>query len=137
MIYVTRGLVDVALEMAAEDEPDSVTLVLSATPAGEFEADLGLDPTTPVLSHFYLPDVGQSVDAVFGFELGTPVGRGRARFVSHPQGPPEPTRRDPLAAVVLVAVPPWEEVAAFDRAGNRLDLEVLDHAPPEETFAHG
>nr|WP_267624904.1 hypothetical protein [Halobium salinum] len=134
VVYVTTGLVEVLLELAADAEPRSASVVLSATPAGEFDPPLDLDPETPVLTHFYLPDAGRSVSAVFGMDLGTPAGRGRARFVTHPQGELSVSERDDLAGVVLVAVPPWEasSLAAFDRAGRRLELHVLDAEPPEE-----
>ncbi|ELZ60862.1 MULTISPECIES: hypothetical protein [unclassified Haloferax] len=133
-VHVTRGLADLLLDMAEDAEPSSVNLVLAPTPAGEFDADLGLDPETPVLTHFYMAEAGQSVSAVFGMDLGTPAGRGRARFLTHPQGPFELTERDDLAAVVLLAVPPWERrtLAAFDRAGRKLELAVLDAEPPQE-----
>lgn len=136
MIYLTRGLLDVLLEMASESEPEAVTVVLAPTAAGEFDADLGVDPSTPILTHFYLPDAGRSVSAVFGVDLGTPAGRGRARFLSHPQGPPEPTEEDDFAAVIVVAVPPWrtEDVRAFDRSGTRLDVELVDAEPPDESL---
>jgi hypothetical protein len=84
----------------------------------------------------YLPDAGRSVNAVFGMDLGTPAGRGRARFLSHPQGPFGVTERDDLAAVVLVAVPPWDDrsLGAFDRADRRLDLRIVDAEPPTESL---
>jgi hypothetical protein len=137
VVYVTRGLVGVLLDMAESAEPEQTNVVLASTPAAEFETDLGLDPETPVLTHFYLPDAGRSVRAVFGMDLGTPAGRGRARFISHPQGKLEVTERDDLAGVVLVAVPPWERdsLAVFDRAGTKLDLSVLDAEPPQESLA--
>ncbi|ELZ81561.1 hypothetical protein C455_04026 [Haloferax larsenii JCM 13917] len=136
-VYVTRGLVDVLLEMAEAAEPNDVNVVLAPTPAGEFDADLGIDPETPVLTHFYMSEAGGSVSAVFGMDLGTPAGRGRARFLTHPQGPFELTERDDLAAVVLLAVPPWEDetFGAFDRAGRTLELTVLDAEPPTEELA--
>ncbi len=84
-VHVTRGLVDVLLEMGEEAEPKPANVVLAPTPAGEFDEDLGLDPETPVLTHFYMSEAGQSVSAVFGMDLGTPAGRGRARFLTHPQ----------------------------------------------------
>ena len=118
-VYATQGIVEVLLERAVEAEPARENVVLDATPAGEFEADLGVDPETPVLSHIYLPAAGRAVSDVFGVDLGTPAGRGRARFLSHPQGPDELTRRDDLAGVVLLAVPPWETLTAFDRRGRR------------------
>ncbi|MDS0292783.1 hypothetical protein [Halogeometricum luteum] len=137
MVHITRGLRDALLEMASESEPERVSVVLASTPAEEFEPALALDPETPVLTHFYLPETGGSVRAVFGMDLGTPAGRGRARFVSHPQGPAEPTREDDFAAAVIVAVPPWEpsSVAAFDRSHKRLSLDVVDADPPNESLA--
>lgn len=136
MVHITRGLLDVLLDMSEADEPEPVSVVLAATPAGEFERDIGIDPETPVLTTFYLPEAGGSVNAVFGVDLGTPAGRGRARFVSHPQGPLRPTREDDFAAAVIVAVPPWddESVRAFDRSGRTFDLDVVDAEPPSESL---
>jgi hypothetical protein len=136
-IHVTSGLLEVLFERAEAAEPESVNIVLGATPAGEFEADLGLSAETPVLTHFYLPDAGRPVSTVFGVDLGTPAGRGRARFVTHPQGPLALTRRDDLAAVVLVAVPPWDRgsLRAFDRNSRTVDLLVVDAHPPQERLA--
>ncbi|MFB6195950.1 MAG: hypothetical protein ABEI80_07240 [Haloplanus sp.] len=135
-VYATRGLVDLLLERAAASDPSRENVVLDATPAGEFETDLGLAPDAPVLTHVYLPAAGRAVSDVFGVDLGTPAGRGRARFLSHPQGPAELTREDDLAGVVLLAVPPWERetVSAFDRRGRALPLTVLDADPPVESF---
>jgi hypothetical protein len=135
VIHVTRDLLTVLLDHAAEREPAAVSLQLSATQAGEFDADLGVDPQTPVLTHFTLADVGGSVNAVFGVDLGTPAGRGRARFLSHPTGRLEVSKTDDLAAVVIVTVPPYDDdsVAAFDRAGDGIELVVVDAVPPEES----
>lgn len=135
-IYVTSGLLDVLLDMSESAEPEPLSVVLAPTRAGAFDADLGIDAETPVLTHFYLPEAGRSVTAVFGLDLSTPAGRGRARFHAHPQGPREPTKRDDFAAAVLVAVPPWERIAvrAYDRSGNRLTLREIDAVPPEETL---
>jgi len=137
VVHVTRGLLEVLFDLAAEAEPQSANVVLGATSAGDFEPSLSLDADVPVLTHFYFPDAGRSVRSVFGVDLGTPAGRGRARFVTHPQGPLELTRRDDFAAVVLVAVPPWEEssLAAFSRSGQRLDVEVVDAEPPRESLS--
>ncbi|MFC7203591.1 hypothetical protein ACFQJC_08700 [Haloferax namakaokahaiae] len=133
-VHITRGLVDVLLELAEENEPQSMNVVLDATAAESFEASLDLDPETPILTHFYLPSAGKSVRNVFGVDLGTPAGRGRARFLTHPQGPFRLTERDDFAAVVLLAVPPWEDdtLGAFDRSGRKLELVVVDAEPPVE-----
>ena len=135
MVHVTRDLLTVLLDRAAERDPGETNLRLSATRAGDFEGDTGLDPATPVLTHF-TPDVAGSVNAVFGVDLGTPAGHGGARFLSHPDGFLGVSKTDDLAAVVLVAVPPYddESVAAFDRAGDGVELAVLDAAPPEESL---
>ncbi|MES3162142.1 MAG: hypothetical protein PPP55_11330 [Halorubrum sp.] len=135
MIHVTRDLLTVLLDHAADRDPVAVNLQLSATRAGEFDDDLGIDPETPVLTHFTLADVGGSVNAVFGVDLGTPAGRGRARFLSHPNGRLGLSKTDDLAAIVVVTVPPYDDdhVAAFDRAGDGVELVVLDAIPPEES----
>lgn len=137
VVYITGGLLDALLDMAREADPDDINVVIAATPAGEFEADLDLEPSVPILTHFYFPGAGDSVSSVFGMDLGTPSGRGRARFVSHPSGRLELTRTDDFAAAVIVATPPWdrESVAAFDRGSRRLDLEVVDAEPPTDDLA--
>ena len=60
----------------------------------------------------------------------------RRRFLSHPDGFLGVSKTDDLAAVVLVAVPPYDEesVAAFDRSGDGMELALLDAAPPEESI---
>lgn len=137
VVYATRGLIEVLLDLAADAEPEQLSIVLMTTNAAEFEADLDLEPETPVLTHFYFPNAGKSVNAVFGVDLGTPAGQGRARFATHPQGKLQVTKRDDLAGVVLVAVPPWDEdsIAAFDRSSRRLELDVVDAEPPQESLA--
>lgn len=133
-VWITRGLVAALLDRAADAEPAGANVVLGATPAADLRPPLDLPPERPVLTHLYLPEAGESVGAVFGVDLSRAAGDGRARFVSHPQGPLGVTRRDDLAAAVLVAVPPWEpdHVAAFDRAGRRRALHVVDAEPPAE-----
>lgn len=135
-LYITGALLDVLLDMSEDAEPDPLSVVLTSTAAAEFDDDLGLDAETPVLTHLYLPDAGRSVTAVFGLDLSTPAGRGRARFHAHPQGPRKPTKRDDFAAAVIVAVPPWDRTAvrAYDRSGAQLTLTAVDAEPPEETL---
>lgn len=132
MVYVTRGLLTVLLEFASDADPEAVTIALSTTPAPEVDDDLS--PEATVFTDFYLPDAGRSVAAVFGVDLAIPAGQVGGRFVSHPRGELAVTRGDDLAAVILVAVPPWEpepgSVRAFDRRGRRRELEVVDAAPP-------
>ena len=134
VVYATRGLLDALLEMARDREPGEVTVSIVTTPAGEFATDTGLDPATPVFTDLYLPGAGGSVSAVFGMDLGTP--RAGGRFLSHPDGYLGLRQTDDLHGVVLVAVPPYDRksVAAFDRRGERLTLDVLDAEPPQETF---
>ncbi len=134
MQYATRGLAQTLLRMASESEPESTTVPLAVTRAGEIP-DADLDPETPVFTHFYMPDAGASVNAVFGVDLGMPVGQTQGRFVSHPQGDLGVSTTDDLHEVVFVAVPPWddESFAAFDHRGRRRELRLLDVEPPEET----
>lgn len=128
MYYITRGLADGLLALASDREPERVTVGLSVTRAADLDTDL--DPETPVFTHFYFP-AENSVSGVFGVDLGTP--RTQGRFVSHPDGRLELTLEDDLHEVVFLAVPPWDAVAAFDRAGRRKELTVLDVEPPVET----
>lgn len=133
-VWITRDLLAVLLDRAADAEPSGANVVLDATPAADLRPRPDLPPDRPVLTHLYLPDAGRSVGAVFGVDLGRAAGDGHARFVSHPQGPLGVTRRDDLAAAVIVAVPPWDpdHVGAFDRSGRRRRLHVVDAEPPEE-----
>jgi len=135
VIYATRGLVETLLRMAEEADPDSVTISIAVTQASELP-ETDLPPETPVFTHFYMPSAGGSVNAVFGVDLGTPVGQTQGRFVSHPDGNLSLTKADDLHEVVFVAVPPWEEasLAAFDRRGDQQELELLDAEPPEEVL---
>ena len=135
MVYVTRGLLDALLDFAEDAEPERFVAALEVTPAGEF-ADLDLPSDTPVFTHFYHPAAGDAVNAVFGIDLSTPVGRTSGRFVSHPTGGLSVDRSDDLHEVVVIAVPPWDEtsVGAFDRRGQRQRLDVVEAEPPEESL---
>ena len=137
VIYLTRGLRASLCRQAADREPEAVTIPLAVTPAGDLSG-ADLDPETPVFTHFYLPRGGDSLTAVFGVDLGTPVGQTQGVFVSHPRGELAVTKRDDLHEVVFVAVPPWEadSMGAFDRRGRRRDWRVLDVEPPVETAGH-
>jgi len=134
-VYVTRGLLDALLDRAARAEPSRESLSLGTTAAGELDGAESLDATRPVFSHFVHPSAGAAVRGVFGVDLSTAPGRTPGQFVSHPWGPLAATKRDTLREVVLVAVPPWDDdcVAAFDRAGRRRPLRVVD-AEPSESF---
>ncbi|WP_049996487.1 hypothetical protein [Halococcus sediminicola] len=134
MVYVTHGLVEMLCDLAREAEPEAVTIALATTPAGEFIDSL--PPETPVFTHFYFPEAGRSLSAVFGMDLGTPVGQTQGRFVSHPQGKLALSRTDDLHGVVFVAVPPWEreDLAVFSRDGIEKPLELVDSEPPTESL---
>ena len=134
MVYVTHGLVEMLCDFAREAEPEAVTIALATTPAGEFVETL--PPETPVFTHFYFPEAGRSLSAVFGMDLGTPVGQTQGRFVSHPRGNLALSRTDDLHGVVFVAVPPWEreDLAVFSRDGIEKPLELVDSEPPTESL---
>ncbi|WP_435063266.1 hypothetical protein [Halobaculum sp. EA56] len=132
-VHITADLLALLLDRAADADPDEENVVLDATAAGDLvDAPGDLDPSTPVLTHFYFPAAGGSVTAVFGMDLGRPSGA--ARFLSHPDADRRLTEADDLAAAVLVAVPPYgeDDVVAYDRRGRRRDLIVVDAHPPEE-----
>lgn len=134
MVFLTRGLRDALLELAANAEPKKLTISLAITRARELDGADDLDPETPVFTHFYPPNTGGSVAAVFGMNLSIPARQTQGRFISHPQGPLEVTQTDSLHEVVLVAVPPWtpEMVGAFDRSGRKRTLVIVDAEPPVE-----
>jgi len=137
-VHITADLLSLLLERAADADPDDENVVLDATAAGDLvDAPADLDPSTPVLTHFYFPTAGGSVSAVFGMDLGRPSGS--ARFLSHPDADRRLTEEDDLAAAVLVAVPPYDidDVVAYDRRGRRRRLVVVDAAPPEERVEEG
>jgi len=139
-VYITRGLVDVLLELAADAEPSPVTTGVSVASARDLEGPdaKAIPPKTPVFTDFFLPDPGNPVNAVFGVTLSTPATETQGRFVSHPTGGLGLTRRDDLAQIVFVAVPPWttgeDAFAAFDRTGDRLPLEIIDANPPAQSL---
>jgi hypothetical protein len=134
MVTVTRGLIEILLQKAADRDPGAVTIELAVTAAEEFE-DLDRPADTPVFTTFYLPDAGRSVDAVFGSNLSTPSGEAPGLFVSHPDGSLSLSHTDDFREVVFVAVPPWEpsSIAAFGRDGHRREIDVVDTAPPPES----
>ncbi|MCT9097036.1 hypothetical protein [Haloarchaeobius sp. HME9146] len=136
MVYVTRGLLEVLVDIAEEADPEGVTLSLAASAAGDLDGADDLSPETPVFTDFYLPDAGRSVSAVFGVDLSTPPGQTHGRFVSHPTGGRSVSLEDDLHAVVFVAIPPWEAdtVRAFDRAGIQQEMTVIDAEPPQEQW---
>lgn len=128
MVYITRALLTALLELAEDRDPNSVTVSLAVTPTDDLDVDLPAGRA--VFTDMYLPDIGGSVTAVFGMDLSTPAAAGR--FVSHPQGELALTKADDLHEVVFVVVPPYdtENVAAFDRSGTELPLEIVDAEPP-------
>ncbi|WP_058826467.1 hypothetical protein [Haloferax sp. Q22] len=130
-VFVTRGLLDALVDRAARAEPSRESLSLGTTAAAELDGANALDAARPVFSHFVHPSAGAAVRGIFGVDLSTAPGRTPGQFVSHPWGPLAPTKRDTLREVVLVSVPPWDDdcVAAFDRAGRRLPLRVVDAEP--------
>ena len=137
MLYVTRGLVETLLRLASEKDPESTTVPLAVTRARDIPA-VDLDDGAPIFTHFYLPNDGGSVNAVFGVDLGTPAAQTPGVFVSHPRGDLQVSRRDDLREVVFVAVPPWEtdSLKVFGRDGVTKEFSILDAEPPEETPPH-
>lgn len=136
MLYATRGLVETLLRMASESDPETTTIPLAITEATDIP-EANLDPETPIFTHFYMPDAGGAINAVFGVDLGMPIGQTQGRFVSHPRGDLQLSKRDDLKEVVFVAVPPWDDdsLAVFDRHGRKQQLTILDVEPPEEETA--
>ncbi|UPM43224.1 hypothetical protein [Halocatena salina] len=132
MRYITRGLASVLLDFAREQDPEQVSIDLTVTRAGILTGAESLSAETPVFTHFYHPSTGESVTAVFGMDLGMP--RSQGRFVSHPDGGRELSLEDDLHEVVFLAIPPWNEITAFDRSGSSLPVTVIDAEPPTESI---
>ncbi|WP_255168320.1 hypothetical protein [Natrononativus amylolyticus] len=135
MVYITRALVDVLVDLAREADPDPVSTGISTTPAGNLEGAEELSAETAVFTDFYLPDPGNPVNAVFGVDLTTPAGQTQGQFVSHPVGELEVTKRDDLAPVIVVATLPWgtgeDSFGAFNRLGERQPLSIVDARAPD------
>ncbi|WP_232686863.1 hypothetical protein [Halobacterium zhouii] len=137
-VYATRALASVLCELAADADPDSVSVPLAATPANELEPVSGaltaVDNKTDVLSDFYFPDAADAITSVFGMDLATPAGQTAGRFVSHPKGEYEVSLADDLHVRLLVAVPPWnpDHLRAYDRNGTRQSLVLVDATTPSE-----
>ncbi len=132
MVYITRALVDVLLDLASDADPDRVTTGVSVTPAGELGAG-GYHPRRPSSPTSSFP-IRNSVNAVFGVDLSTPARQAQGQFVSHPLRELEVTKRDDLAQVIFVAVPPWttddDSFGAFDRNGDRKPWRSSTHTHP-------
>ena len=135
MVYITRALATVLIDLAKDADPEGVTTGVSVMRAGDLDGADAIAPDTPVFTDFLLPKVGNPVNYVFGVELSTPAREAQGRFVSHPVGELEVSKRDHLAEVIFVAVPPWgtedSSFAAFDRTGARRPLEFVDATPPD------
>lgn len=133
-IHITRGLVSVLLDYAQDHDPSTVSIGLMVTKGGELTGETeSLGREDPVFTHFYMPDAGESVNAVFGIDLSIP--RTQGRFVSHPDGHPELSLTDDLHEIVFVAIPPWteSEITAYDRSATPLVVSVIDAEPPAES----
>lgn len=126
-MHITSGLLDALLSMAADADPQSVTIRLAVTDAAELDVDDEIDPDTPVFSDLYFPGSGDSVEAVFGVDVSIPPGQTPGVFNSHPHGDPTLNTADTFAERVLVAIPPWsrDDVAAYDRGGRQHDLTIV------------
>ncbi|MEE6210621.1 hypothetical protein U3A55_10690 [Salarchaeum sp. III] len=134
-LYATRALLSVLCDLAEDADPRPIDVSLAATPARDLrptDDDAGVALTsipegTSVLSDFYFPNAGDSINRVFGMDLTTPSGETDARFLSHPKGDPSISTTDDLHARLLVAVPPWnpDDVRAYDRNGRRLSLTIV------------
>ncbi|WP_238479166.1 hypothetical protein [Natranaeroarchaeum sulfidigenes] len=138
-VFVTEGLVDALLEYAAQEDPESLSMALSVTPAGDLDGAEDLDPDTPVFTDLYVPQQDRSVNVVFGMDFTIPPRQTQGRFLSHPDGTHDVTREDDLHEVMLVAVPPWKrsDLRAYNRSGRRLSLTILNAIPPEDGFEDG
>lgn len=133
-VFVTQGLLEALLEYAAEQDPEELSMALSVTPVDELDGAEELPAGTPVFTDLYVPQNDRSINVVFGMDFTIPPRQTQGRFLSHPLGNLDVTLEDDLHEVLIVAVPPWgfDDVAAFDRAGKRRPLTVVDAMPPTD-----
>ena len=137
-VYATRALASVLCELAADADPESISVPLAATPARDLDPGsgelAGVDAEADVLSDFYFPDAAGAISNVFGMDLATPAGQTAGRFISHPMGDYDVSLADDLHARLLVAVPPWnsDDLRAYDRNGTRQSLVLVDATASSE-----
>lgn len=133
-VYIAEALLEGLCQLAADRDPARVAVPIATTSTAELDVDL--PAAGYVFTHFYLPDAGRSVRAVFGVDLGIPPRSAPGLFLSHPDGRQGVSRRDDLREVVLVGVPPWEpaDVNAFDRAGHRRPLSRVAVTLPDDVL---
>ncbi len=141
-VYATRPLLETCCRLAADADPEPVNVSLATVVASDLEAVAGdgdaldsLAPDTDVFAEFYFPGAGESLNTVFGMDLATPAGTD-GRFLSHPDGLPEVSVTDDLHVRILVAVPPYEpeQVRAYDRNGQQLDMVLVAARSKDESF---
>lgn len=127
MIFITSGLLDGLLSLAATQTGRSLSVPLIATPASDLDAS-DIPEDSMVFTDFYLPDSAASVSSVFGIDLGTPTVRTDGRFISHPDHYLGVSVTDDFHQIMIIAVPPWdhESVGAFSRDNTRIELSIID-----------
>lgn len=130
MVYITGGLLDVLLSRAAEADPQSETIQLALVDADQLGIE-EVDDDAEVFGEFYLPETGNSIEAVFGMNVSVPPGQTPGIFISHPNGELSVTTTDELAERIFIAIPPWERssVSVFDRRGRERQLKILEAYP--------
>lgn len=142
-VYATRALVETLLAIASDADPDPVGVTLTTDRPAALESTdgdglpLGSVPAeTPVYAGFTFPEAAQSVNRVFGVDLGTPPGASDGRFVSHPDGETGLRGDDETGPRTLVATPPWtiEALRAYDQSGSRRQLDLVAATTPEAPF---
>ncbi len=136
MIFISSGLLDGLLSLAAMNEDTSLSVPLIATPVSELDVSEVPDEAV-VFTDFYLPDSAASVSSVFGVDLGTPTVRTDGRFISHPDHYLGISVTDDFHQIMIIAVPPWnqESVGAFTRDNKQVELSVIDVEFSAESFS--
>lgn len=137
MIFITSGLLDGLLSIAAQQDDASLSVPLIATPVNELKVN-DVPEDAVVFTDFYLPDSAASVSSVFGVDLGTPTVRTDGRFISHPNHYLGVSVTDDFHQIMIIAVPPWnqESVGAFTRDNTQVELSIIDIEFSTESF-HG
>lgn len=136
------GIAESALEFALTASEDSHPNEYMGMLRGEDASKFGLDEKGTVLTDVLVIPGTESnpVSATVKTSMVPNDLRGAGSVHSHPNGVLQPSDADLMTFgkgtvhIIIGAPYGWDDWQAFDRDGERIDLQVLDVDPPEETF---
>jgi len=138
ILGIAESALEFALEASKEAHPDEYMGLLR----GEDARKLGLNEDGTVLTDVLVIPGTESnpVSATVKTNMVPNDMRAAGSIHSHPNGVLRPSDAD-LGAFgkgkvhIIVGAPyGWDDWQAFDREGERIDLDVIDVEPPEDSF---